>query len=45
LRDGHQRHQIGRLSRAYVEKYHDAHDYANDLAKIYEDLIRRTHNK
>ena len=45
LKDGHRRHQIGRHSRAYVEKYHDAHKNARDLVKIYEELIRRTHNK
>ena len=45
LDNGALRHQIGRQSRAYVEKYHDAHKNARDLVKIYEELIRRTHNK
>jgi len=45
LDDGHRRHQIGRLSRAYVEKHPDARNFASDLVRIYEDLIRRTHNK
>ena len=43
LDDGHRRYQIGRLSRAYVEKHHVAHHFASDLVRIYEGLIRRTH--
>jgi len=41
LADGARRHQIGRESRAYVEKYHDAHQIARQLVGIYEELIRR----
>ena len=45
LKNGKLRYEIGRKSRAYVQKYHDAHMLARDLVKIYEELIRRTHNK
>jgi glycosyltransferase involved in cell wall biosynthesis len=41
LEKGYLRHQIGRRSRTYVEKYHDAHKVAKNLVKIYEDLIAR----
>lgn len=37
--------QIGRQSRAYVEKYHDAHKIAQDLVKIYEELIDKKRKK
>ncbi len=39
IQDGQKRHQIGRQSRQYVEKYHDAHKVARDLVKVYEQLI------
>ncbi len=45
LKDSRRRHQIGRLSRAYVEKYHDAHELAVDLVNIYEYLIKKNRNK
>lgn len=41
LRDGTLRHDIGRRSRAYVEKYHDAHKLARELVGIYEELIEK----
>ena len=45
LENGALRHQIGRQSRAYAEKYHDAHKIARDLVKIYEELIEKNSNK
>jgi len=45
LENGALRHQIGRRSRAYVEKYHDAHKIARDLVKIYEELIEKNSKK
>ena len=42
LRDGPRRHQVGRASRAYVEKHHDAHKIARDLVRIYEELIEKS---
>jgi len=45
LENGALRHQIGRQSRAYVEKYHDAHKMAHDLVKIYEELIKKNNKK
>lgn len=45
LKNGQLRHEIGRKSRAYVQKYHDAHMLARNLVSIYKELIRRTHNK
>ncbi len=41
LADGARRHEIGRRSRAYVEKYHDAIKIAGELKGIYEELLRR----
>jgi hypothetical protein len=41
IRDGPRRHDLGRRSRAYVEKHHDAHQLARDLIGIYEELLRR----
>jgi len=41
LKDRKKRHEIGRQSRAYVEKYHDAHKVARDLVTIYEELLAR----
>ena len=41
LKDGPLRHEAGRKSRAYVEKYHDAHNIARQLVGIYEELIER----
>lgn len=37
--DGSKRHEIGRLGRIYVEKHHNAHKVASDLARIYQELI------
>ncbi len=39
LTDGRRRHEIGRRSREYVEKYHDAHKVAQQLVDIYEELL------
>lgn len=39
LKDGGLRHEIGRRSRAYVEKYHDATRLAHQLVDIYRELI------
>ena len=41
VRDGRRRHEIGRASRAYVEKHHDAHHVARELVAIYERLLHR----
>jgi glycosyltransferase involved in cell wall biosynthesis len=41
LENGEKRYQIGRLSRAYFEKYHDAHKIANQLLSIYQELIAK----
>lgn len=41
LEDGQRRYEIGRRSRAYVEKYHDAHKLASELVAIYEELLRK----
>jgi hypothetical protein len=40
LRDGERRHQVGRLGRAYVEKYHNGHLIAGRLVSIYRTLLR-----
>jgi glycosyltransferase involved in cell wall biosynthesis len=45
LEDGHQRHQIGKLSRIYVEKHHDAHKIARNLVKIYEEITKKKRSK
>lgn len=45
LENGDLRYQIGRQSRAYVEKYHDAHKIAHDLVKIYEEVIEKNSKK
>ncbi|MCD6250036.1 MAG: glycosyltransferase [candidate division Zixibacteria bacterium] len=42
LRDGQKRHEIGVKSRAYVEKYHDAHELAHQLVDLYEQLLAKT---
>jgi glycosyltransferase involved in cell wall biosynthesis len=39
LRDGELRHEIGKRSRAYVEKYHDAIKLAYRLVDIYQEVI------
>lgn len=39
LEDGQRRYEIGRSSRAYVEKYHDAHKIAHQLVAIYKELL------
>jgi len=39
LEDGRRRHEIGRRSRVYVEKHHDAHKLARELVEIYEQLL------
>jgi len=44
LEDGQRRHEIGRRSRAYVERYHDAHELAAELVVIYEELLKK-HNR
>ena len=41
LEDGQKRYEIGCRSRAYVEKYHDAHKIARDLVVIYQDLLEK----
>lgn len=41
LEDSQRRHEIGRCSRAYVEKYHDAHKIAQELVAIYEELLEK----
>jgi glycosyltransferase involved in cell wall biosynthesis len=40
LQDGKIRHEIGKLSRAYVEKYHDAIKLAHQLVDIYSEVIK-----
>lgn len=45
LEDGQRRHEIGRRSRAYVEKYHDAHKIARELVAIYEELLGKVRRK
>jgi hypothetical protein len=37
--DGQRRNEVGRLSRAYIEKYHDANVIAGQLIEIYQDLL------
>jgi hypothetical protein len=39
LRDGELRHEIGKRSRVYVEKYHDAIKLAYRLVDIYQAVI------
>lgn len=39
IEDGNARSELGRLGRAYVEKYHDAVKVADHLASIYQALI------
>jgi hypothetical protein len=39
LEDGQRRNEIGRRSRAYVKRYHDAHQIARQLVGIYEALL------
>jgi hypothetical protein len=41
LKDGQKRYEIGRRSRVYVEKYHDAHRIARDLVNIYQKLLEK----
>lgn len=41
LVDGRRRHEIGRQSRAYVEKYHDSRVIARQLVEIYAELIEK----
>ena len=40
LQDGKRRHEIGKRSREYVEKYHDAIKLAHQLKQIYHEAIR-----
>jgi glycosyltransferase involved in cell wall biosynthesis len=40
LKDGELRSEIGRKSRAYVEKYHDATKVAHQLVDIYQEVIK-----
>ena len=42
LHDGKRRHQIGRRSREYIEKHHDARKVAKHLVDIYEQLLEET---
>jgi len=44
LKDSRRRNEIGRRSRAYVERYHDARKVARDLVCIYEELLRKKNN-
>ena len=44
LKDGQRRFEIGRKSRLYVEKYHDAHEIARQLVDIYEELLSKKKN-
>jgi glycosyltransferase involved in cell wall biosynthesis len=39
LDNGDKRNELGRLGRAYVEKYHDALQIAEQLVEIYQRLI------
>jgi glycosyltransferase involved in cell wall biosynthesis len=41
LDDGHLRNEIGKRSRAYVEKHHDAFKLAYQLIDIYRELIEK----
>lgn len=41
LADSDLRNEIGQKSRAYVEKYHDAHKIAHDLLGIYREMLCR----
>ena len=41
LEDGPRRYEIGLRSRAYVEKYHDAHKIAIELVNIYQELLEK----
>ncbi len=41
IKNGQKRHEVGRKSRAYVEKYHDAHKIARQLVDIYEKLLSK----
>lgn len=41
LEDGHRRYEIGRASRAYVEKYHDSRELAKQLIDVYGELIAK----
>lgn len=41
LEDGRRQHELGREGRAYVEKYHDAHQIARQLVTIYQELIEK----
>lgn len=41
LREGRLRHEIGKRSRAYVEKHHDAFKLAYQLVDIYRELIEK----
>lgn len=38
--DSQLRNQIGQKSRAYVEKYHDAHKIAAELITVYKNLLK-----
>lgn len=41
ITDGKLRHELGRRSRAYAEKHHDAHKIAHQLLAIYKELLSR----
>lgn len=41
IQDSRRRHEIGLRSREFVEKYHDAHRIARDLADIYRELLEK----
>lgn len=42
IEDGQLRNEIGRASRAYVEKYHDSRMLAKQLVNIYGELIAKS---
>jgi len=41
LENGEKRHEIGRLSRAYAEKFHSSIKIAQDLVIIYQELLEK----
>jgi hypothetical protein len=45
LAEGARRQEIGRRSRAYVEKHHDAITVARQLAGVYSELLSNRHGK
>ena len=45
IRDAELRHEIGRRSRAYAEKYHDDKKIAAELLSVYEEVIALHKNR